>query len=1138
MFLLTALAIGMVATVVVGAGQGPGGGTDRLTTDLLKGLELRSIGPGIATGRISDIAIDAKNPSVWYIASSFGGLWKTTNRGVTFNPIFDDGGSFTLCCVVIDPRNSDTVWLGTGEHNSQRSAHFGDGIYKSIDAGKTWKRMGLASSEHIGRIAIDPRNTNVVYVAAQGPLWSSGGERGLYKTIDGGATWTAVLTISPDTGITDVVLDTRNPDIVIAAAYQRRRAVGQMIGGGPEGGIFKSTNAGKTFTRLTKGLPKDDMGRVGLAIDGRKTPATLLAIVDAKRDESGFYRSDDLGATWARIGHMTPPAGRGGGGGGGAATPAVPAGAPAGAQAAAAPAGVAAAGGRAGAGRGAGAAATPAGAPAAGAPAAAPAGAQAAAAPAGGGRAAAGAQAAAAPAAGQTAPARDDWYRNGGAQYYHKLFVDPWRPDTIYSINVSMERSTDGGKNWSQTGWESTGVHVDHHVLTFDPSDKRHMLLGNDGGVYESYDEGTTWRFFTNLPVSQYYRVSTDNSKPFYRVCGGTQDNWSHCGPSRSLNRWGIRTSDWFIVAGGDGFQSRNDPEDPNTVYASSQDGGVSRYDVSTGVSKGIRPPQSRGAGRGGGGGDDAMPSGLPQAGQPGAAAAGGQPPPAGQPGAAAAGGAQAGGAQAAGRGQAAAQAPAGGRGQAGGRAGAGGAGAGDRANWDAPYIISPHSAKRLYWASNKLYRTDDRGDTWTAVSGDLSRNLNRDEIPIMGKLWPTDSIARNTSTTALSNIVSLDESPLFEGLIYAGTDDGLVQATEDGGKNWRKVEQFPGVPQWTYVSDVFASPRDANVVFVTLNNWQRGDYKPYVVRSSDRGRTWTNITGDIPDRHDVWSIIQDHVNGDLLFAGTEFGLFVTVDGGRHWAQMKGGLPVIQVRDMTVQRRENDLVLATFGRGFYILDDYSALRGLSAKTLADDASLMPLRDAYSYSQTGMAPAGTAGIGSMSGNWTTPNPPFGAVFTYNVSKDMPADAKLVLTITDDTGKQVRRIDLEKTAGLRRVVWNLRGDAAAAPARPGDVETTDGDGQQPPPPVAAGQTAGPAGGRGQAAGQAGGRGQAGGQAGAPGAAAQAPGGFGGGRGGGGAPLTAAGRYQAVLGKMVGDQVTAIGTPQSFFIVVIPQ
>jgi hypothetical protein len=357
-----------------------------------------------------------------------------------------------------------------------------------------------------------------------------------------------------------------------------------------------------------------------------------------------------------------------------------------------------------------------------------------------------------------------------------------------------------------------------------------------------------------------------------------------------------------------------------------------------------------------------------------------------------------------------------------------------------------------------------------------------------MGKVWPLDSVAYHESTTALSNIVTIDESPLREGLIWVGTDDGLVQVTEDGGKNWRKIEQFPGVPQYSYITDVFPSPRDADTVFVSINNWQRGDYKPYLVKSTDRGRTWTSIAGNLPDRHDVWSVIQDHVNGNLLFAGTEFGVFASVDGGQRWVQLKGGMPVIQVRDMAVQKRENDLVLGTFGRGFYVLDDYSALREIAAQTLTEEARLYPLRDAYIFNQLGMAPAGTAGIGAMSGNWIAPNPPYGAVFTYSVNANLPEAEKLVLTIADETGRQVRRLDLDKASGLRRIAWNLRADplpgAAAAPGRGG-----------------------------------------GGGA-----------GFGGGRGGNQGPPVVAGRYRATIGKLAGDKVTPVGQPVSFSVLPI--
>ncbi len=837
--------------------------------DALAGLELRSLGPALTSGRIADFAVDPRNRKRYFVAVASGGVWKTTNAGTTFAPVFDGEGSFSIGCVTLDAQNPDVVWVGTGENNSQRSVAYGDGVYKSEDGGKSWTNVGLKDSEHVAKILIDPRDSDVVYVAAQGPLWRPGGDRGLYKTTDGGKSWKAVLTIGENTGVTDVVMDPRDPDVLYAAAYQRRRHVWTLIDGGPESGLHKSTDGGATWRKLTSGLPKEHMGRIGLALAPTR-PDWVYAVVEAANKAGGFFRSTDRGMSFEKRGDYVP----------------------------------------------------------------------------------------------------------AGPQYYNEITVDPHNPERVYSIDVFMQVTNDAGKTWKRLGEQSK--HVDNHAIWIDPADPEYYLVGCDGGIYESFDRAATWHYKANLPVTQFYKVATDNALPFYNVYGGTQDNFSLGGPSRTTSANGVLNSDWIITWGGDGFESQIDPTDPNVIYAQSQNGGLGRFDRRSGEGTGLQPQA--------GAGEEPL-----------------------------------------------------------------------RWNWDAPLLLSPHSPTRLYFAAQKLYRSDDRGNTWRALSGDLTRRIDRNKLEVMGKVWPPDAVAKNASTAFYGNAFGLAESPKVEGLLYVSTDDGLVQTSEDGGATWRKSESFPGVPDKTPATRVEASQHDASTVFAVFDNHQNGDFKPYLLKSRDRGRTWTSIAGDLPARGTVYSFAEDHVRPDLLFAGTEFGLYVTLDGGSHWLQLKGGLPTIQMRDLEIQRRESDLVVATFGRGFYVLDDYSPLRALTPAAFAAPATLFPVKQTLLY--TPAYPLGLRGKGFLGESlFSAKNPAPGAVFTYRLKDELKTRKKqrqeaeqaaekkgatasyptvdalraeaaeeepqVLLTVRDADGAVVRSLTGPTGAGIHRVTWDLR------------------------------------------------------------------------------------------------------------------
>ncbi len=836
------------------------------------GLPMRSIGPALMGGRVADIAIHPSDRSTWYVAVGSGGVWKTVNSGITWSPVFDDETSYSIGCVRIDPTRPEIVWVGTGEAVSGRHVAWGDGVYKSIDAGSSWTRMGLEHSEHVSDILIDPRDGDTVYVAAEGPLWSSGGERGLYKTTDGGETWERVLHVDDDTGVTSAVFAPDDPDTIYAATYQRRRRVWSFLGGGPGSGIHVSNDAGSTFTRIRAGLPKGEMGRIGLAVTPADPSVVYATIEAADENERGFYRSTTRGRAWER---------------------------------------------------------------------------------------------------------RNEYLSGGtGPHYYQELFASPTDAARVYQVDVFLHVTTDGGTTFRRVETGTT-KHSDNHVVWVDPTDGRHLIVGCDAGLYETFDEGQAWRHVSNLPISQFYRVAVDHSVPFTNVLGGAQDLGTLRGPTRTLHVDGVRNQDWMVVLGSDGYQVAFDPDDDRISYLEFQEGNVMRHDTSTMELRDIRP----------------------------------EPGPSDPP---------------------------------------------ERWNWDTPILVSPHRAETIYVASQRLWRSDDRGESWTPISPDLTTDPNRYELATGDRVTSVDSVFDHAAMSLYGTITSVAESPLAEGLLYVGTDDGLLQVSEDGGTTWRRMAQPDGLPSTAFINDIEASQHDADVVIVAADDHKSGDYTPYLFESRDRGRSWASIRGQLPDNTIVWAVEQDHERPELLFVGAERGVHVSIDGGTNWHRLTKNMPTIAVRDLAIQRRDDDLVAATFGRGFYVLDDYSALRSI-ADRLDEPAAVCPVRDAWWYvPYQPMQAVGQPTLGSTA--FRTDNPELGATFTYHLAADIETrkvvrrtaeqaaeaagddigfpgwdvlrDERLastpavMLRVSTASGDVIRMLPAELEAGLHRTTWDLR------------------------------------------------------------------------------------------------------------------
>ncbi len=840
--LLLAVTVGFTETV---GGRAPQRTAPATASDPFAGLSFRNIGPATMGGRVDDLAVLESNPAVFYVGTATGGLWKTANSGTTWEVLFDDlDDVVSIGDVAIAPNDANLVWVGTGENNNRQSGSWGNGVYKSIDGGHTWKHMGLRDSRHIARIIVDPIDHDVVYVAALGSLWGAGKERGVFKTTDGGLTWTNVLSVNEDTGATELVQDPSNNKVLYAATYQRRRATWGFNGGGLGSGIHKTSDGGRTWTKLTSGIPSGPLGRIGMDIY-RANPNILYARIE-HQSETGTYRSDDAGLTWRKMSTVNPR-----------------------------------------------------------------------------------------------------------PMYFSQIRIDPTNHLRVYVLGVQLHISDDGGKTFENNGT----MHSDHHAMWINPANSNHIIDGNDGGVGISWDKGRTWEGIYNMDLGQYYHVGYDMETP-YNLCGGLQDNYTWCGPSAVRSRNGIVNDDWFQIQGGDGFEALVDPKDPNIIYAESQDGNVVRVDRRTNERKTIRP--------------------LPGRGEPNL-----------------------------------------------------------RWNWNTAIHISPHDSSVIYTGANKVFKSTDRGQSWQAISGDLTQNVDRETLSLMGVVAKEFTIAKHDGVQSYGNLVQVVESPQQAGVIYAGSDEGVVHMTRDGGKTWTNLgSKFSNMPKNAYVSGLVASAHDANTVYVAFDNHTNDDYNNYVYASVDGGNNFRSISEGLPKGQVVMTVAEDPKNAAVLYAGTEFGLFVSTDRGGTWTRIRSGLPTVPIHEIVFHPRENDMILATHGRSIWILDDATPIQQ-SADAMRSDAFLFDMRQSMQFN-----PANDRGFVTDK-PFRGRNPPFGAPISYYLKT---ASKEVLLRIRDSGGITVREMtgnDLRdaRNAGINRVYWDLR--------------------HQPLPPAASQPAAGPGG-----------------------------------------------------------------------------